>query len=359
MPTLPGSSTTNSLTLQKIVNQMRVYPEFTPILGTSGYTEEPMLTIGNDLMQRILAENMDWKWNRAYVPAILTVALQQDYVTQVMDIGWLENATRLDINNSTNNANMAPKPIQLMEAIRDQQQSSYQGIPFNVSFLPNSLAIMGQWYANTAYGCGYGVSQIPITPIQQFVDINGNILFIDSTVLKLNLNSPGWNGTPVTLPSNSPYGVSGSVQPSAPPNSTAGTTVQDGTVIWTVADPNGYAIRVGPVPAFSGLAWLLTPVYQVKPPILTSLQNTISPIPPEFTYLFRQGTRAMLYDHAGSPKAASAYAKWEEDLVIAVRSADRQQEGFSMYPGQSIMGSDDGYGQIGIGYGPAFPYGGY
>lgn len=363
MPILPGMSTSNSTTVQQLINEMRVYPEFTPVLGVSGYIQYPMLTICNDLLQRILAENMPWKWNRQFAPAILTVALQQDYVTSLTDIGWLENCTMIDINNSTNNGNRAPKPIFIMEAIRDQQQTSYQGRPFDINFVPNSQAVFGQWQANTDYGCGFGVSQIPITPIQQFIDQNGNILYINSTVLGLNLNSPGFNGQPITLPPNSPYGVSGDTEPYAPANATPGATVQDGTVVWTVADPNGFAIRVAPLPAFSGLAWLLQPIYQIKPPILQNLKDTISPIPPEMNYLFRRGVRAMLYDHAGSSKAAAAYVKWEEDLMVAVRSADRQTEGFSMVPGQSIMGGGGGYaGGAGIGWGgnisvgPAWPY---
>lgn len=354
MPILPGNSAPKSPTLQSIVNEMRAYPEFLPVLGASAWSQYPALSIANDLMQRILAESMDWKWNRAYVPGILTVALQQDYVTQVTDIGWLEMAWRLDINNSTNNGNLAPKPIFTMEAVRDLGQTSYQGVPFNISFIPNSLAFMGEWQANTAYGTGYGVAQIPISPIQQFVDENGNILYIDSTVLNLSINSPGFAGQPVVLPSNSPYGTSGATQPMALPNATPGTTIQDGTVIWTVADPNGYAMRVAPLPAFSGLAWLITPVYQIKPPQVTSLQDTIAPIPPEFTYLFRQGFRAMLYEHAGAKNAAEAYAKWEENLIVAVRSADRQTESFGLTPVDSVMGDNYGY-QIGIG--AAWPWG--
>jgi hypothetical protein len=355
MPVLPGSSTTNPITVQQLANQLRVYPEYTPVFGTSGFTQEPILTMCNDVLQRFLAEGLPWKWNRSYVPSILTVALQQDYCTQLTDIGWLENCVRIDINNSTNNGNLAPKPIFMMEAIRDLQQTSYQGIPFNVSFIPNTLAFMGQWMANTPYGCGYGVAQIPITPIQQFIDINGNILYIDSTVLGLNINSPGFAGQPVSLPSNSPYGISGSTAPQAPPNATPGTKVQDNTVIWTVADPNAYAIRVAPLPAFSGLAWLIPPVYQRKPPTLTSLQDRINPIPPEFNYLFRQGLRASLYDHAGSPKAESAFAKWLQDLNTALRSGDRQTESFSMYPGEPVVGGSP-YGYE-VGIGASWPYG--
>lgn len=335
---------------------MRAYAEFVPVLGASGYTEEPALSIANDLMQRILAENMNWKWNRQYVPSILTVALQQDYVTQVNDIGWLETGWRVDINNSTNNGNLAPKPIFDMEAVRDLDQTSAQRVPFQISFIPNQIAFLGQWYPNTSYQGGYGVSQIPISPIQQFRDENGNILYIDSTVLGLNINSPGFAGQPITLPENSPYGVSGSTQPSAPANSPGGTRVQDGTVIWTVADPDGYAMRISPLPAFSGLAWLITPVYQTKPPVLSTLQQTIDPIPPEFTYLFRRGFRAMLYEHAGSKLAAESYVKWEEDLMVAVSSADRQQEECVMYPNESVMGGGMGY-PFPIGLGAAWPFG--
>lgn len=354
MPVLNPNDLSRTPTIQRIVQEMRAYPEFVPILGTSGYSEYPALTIANDLMQRILAESMDWKWNRAYVPSILTVALQQDYVTQVTDIGWMESAWRVDINNNTNNGNLAPKPVFQMEAVRDLPQTSYQSVPFNISFIPNTLAFMGQWMPNTSYGCGYGVAQIPQTPIQQFIDVNGNILYIDSTVLGLNINSPGYAGNQIPLPPNSPYGVSGSVQPAADPNAPAGTKVQDGTVIWTVAPQDGYAMRITPLPAFSGLAWLIQPVYQIAPPVMTTLQDRILPIPPDMQYLFRQGFRAMLYDHAGSPKAAAAYAKWEEDLIVAVRSADRQTESACMYPSSSIMGG--GPFSAGTPIGPSWPF---
>ena len=359
MPVITGQNLNNSLTVQTLVTEMRAYPEFIPVLGTAGYSQYPALPIANDLMQRILAETMDWKWNRAYIPGILTVALQQDYVTQCTNMGWLEMAWRCDINNNTNSGNRAPKPIFPMEAIRDLDQTSWQGVPFQVSYIPNTLAFMGQWFPNTAYGTGYGVAQIPQTPLQQFVDVNGNILYIDSTVLGLNINSPGFQNGPVVLPPNSPYGVSGSTQPAAPANATPGALVQDGTVIWTVANPNGCAIRLSPLAAYSGLAWLITPVYQVQAPILTRMQDTISPIPPDLNYLFRRGFKAMLYEHAGSKLAMESYAKWEEDLMTAVRAADRQDESFSMIPEQSLMGGGPYQGGMGIGIGAAWPFGGY
>jgi hypothetical protein len=344
----------STLTLQSIADDIKSYPELNPLFGAGGWTQRPFMNVANDVMQRILAQSLDWKWNRGYVPSILTVALQQDYVTQVTDLGWLESAWRIDINNSTNNGNLAPKPIFTMESVRDLGQTSYQGIPFNVSYIPNSLAFMGQWFANTSYGCGYGQSMTPMTPIQQFIDGNGNILFINSTVLGLNINSPGFTTGPITLPPGSPYGISGSIKPSAPIGASAGTTVLDGTVTWTVANPNGYAMRLAPLPAFSGLAWLIIPVYQRKPPTLTSLLQTIAPIPDEYAYLLRQGMIAMLYEHAGSKMAGESYAKWEEALMMALRGADRERDDTSFYPSESMMGG--GPYKYGMPIGPAWPF---
>src|SRR6266850_102029 len=348
--------------LQDVVDFARSYSELTPVLGTTGWASLPAIEICNDIMQRFLAESMPWKWNRKYVPSILTVALQQDYITQVTDLGWLEGGWRIDINNSTNNGNLAPKPIFTIESVRDLGQTAYQANPFNISFIPNNLAFLGQWPgAGVSILTGYGVAQIPIQPIQQFKDQNGNLLYIDSTVLGLNINSLGFSGTPIVLPTPNPYGITGSTAPFAPPNTTPGTQVTDGTVTWTVADPNGYAIRIAPLPAFSGLAWLIVPVYQKKPPapykFNTNLANTtIAPIPDELAYLFRQGFIAMCYEHAGSKNAPMSYREWEEVLVTAVRSGDREREDNTFYPSESIMSGGGSTRWSTFPLGPAFPY---
>lgn len=343
----------STITLQQIVNSIRAYPELTPVLGAGGWTQEPALTIANDVMQRFLAQSLNWKFNRANVPTFLSIALQQDYVTNVTNLGWLEQGWRIDINNtSAGGLTNAPKPIFTMETVRDLGQTSYQASPFNMSWVPNSLATMGRWIANTQYQSGYQQALTPATPIQQFIDANRNILFLNSNALGLNLQSPGFfGGASIPQPG---YGLSGTIQPAAPIGAVAGTTVPDNQLVWTVADPNGYTMRVAPLPAVSGLTWLIFAVYQKKPPILTSLQNTLAPIPDEFGYLFRQGFIAMAYRHADSRNAGDSYMKWEEDLMIALRSADREREDASFYPSESLMGG--GPYKYGMPVGPAWPF---
>ena len=321
MPVLGGTSTVK---LQDIVNAARAYAELKPVLGASGWEKEPAVSIANDTMQKMLAQNMNWKWNRAAATPFQTVALQQDYVTNVLDLSWVEQGWRVDINNSS-----TPKPVFGLEAIQDMARTSYQGTPFNISWVPNRLATMGTWSANTEYPTSLGVASTPTSPIQQFIDANGNILFVTT------------------------YGTSGSSEPSAPTSSAAGVTVADGTVTWTVADPYGAAFRLAPMPASSGIVWQINPIYQMKAPYFTSLQTTLTPIPDDHVYLFRQGFMAMAYMHAGSPKFGAAYAQWEEALFIALRAADREQDNTTLYPSTSLMGGES----IGVPVGPANPYG--
>lgn len=344
-------------TVLQIIDPLRTYPELGFLCSGGGFSLQPALSIANRVMQKFLAQTMDWKFNRAIVPTFLTVALQQDYITNVTDLSWLEQGWRLDINNTA-----TPKPYFTMESVRDLMQTSYQSVPFQLSWVPNNLAIMGKWKANTVYACGYGQASTPVSPIQQFTDTNGNILFINSNSLGLSLSSPGFSGTPIST--TPPYGTSGNSQPFAAPAAVAGTTVTDGTVTWTVADPNAIAIRLAPIPATSGLCWLTTAVYQKKPPYLTSLGSKITPIPDEFIYLFQEGFLAFAYEQSPEPgaarKAPAAYAKWEENLMTALRSADREREAFVMYPSEGITGGAP-WSMWPFMVGPAFPYwpGGY
>ena len=357
MPILPGNQA-NSPTVFQIAKQLKADPSFYNVLGGSaGWSAEPILTIANEVLSRMLAENMPWIWNRAVVPPFLTVSLQQDYCTQLTDIGWLEAGWRVDINNSTSNSNGAPKPIFSLETVRYVPQASAQSVPFNICFVPNSQAFLGVWQPNTAYGCGYGVSMTPRTPIQQFMDVNGNILYIDSTQLGLTIESPGYTGTTI-IPSGAtyPYGTSGNTQPFAPPNATPGTVIPDNTVIWTVADPNGYAMRLFPLPALNGLCWWINCQYQVAPPVLPTLQTPIAPIPNYMVYLFRAGCRAMLYQFQGNPEGNQMYAEWEETLVKALRAADRQQDDYRLYPEKGLLSGWAPYDVPWYAIGAAYPF---
>ncbi len=316
-----------------ITNQIRAYPGVIPVLGTSPSTEVAV-SIANDIIQKMLAQSLPWKFNRALVNPFLTIALQQDYIgvtknnstTPTTDLSWLEQCWAIDINNTA-----IPKPVRGMETVRDIQQTWQQSIPFQISWIPVPLAIYGTWSAATSYPTGLGQTQTPTSPIQQFIDANGNFLYVST------------NGT------------SGNVQPILPVSSAAGTTVVDGTVVWKVADPNAVAIRLTPLPATSGIVWEIHPIYQMKPPIKTRLTDLITPITDDYGYLFRQGFLAQCLIYSKDKEGRDAYMKWEEDLVIALRSGDRERDQITMYPSEGLMSG--GPYQYGVPLGAAWPFG--
>jgi hypothetical protein len=131
--------------------------------------------------------------------------------------------------------------------------------------------------------------------------------------------------------------------------------IQDGSVIWTVAPPDGYAIRLYPLPALNGLCWWINCQYQIAPVFLTRLQDQIT-LPNYMSYLFRQGCRAMLYQFQGDAQGNTMYQEWEETLFKALRAGDRQQDDNRLYPDKSIMGGYNPWMDP-QGIGAAWPYG--
>ncbi len=361
MPTLPNLVPPSTVTLQSVVDYSRSFAEVNPILPAGGFSYEPALTFANDVLQKILAQNLNWRWNASYVPLFLTNALQQDYITNLTDLGWLTSAFRIDINNNTNNGNLCPKPLFLMEVNRDMGLTPYQGNPAMVCFIPNSQCNFGVWSADTQYTCGYGTSGATTTPIQQIVDANGNLLFLDTSIMNLTANVPGYQGTNIPLPVPNPYnntganfGTSGSTPPLLPVEAPPGTTVGDGTLTWTVANPNGFAIRFNPLPSIGGFVWLVWIAYQRRAPKFLNLAQTISPVPDELAYLFREGFLYKCLAHANSPRALNQQQAWHEQIEQAIRAGEREEQAWSMFP-DTAMSGDSVLGPF-YPVGPASPF---
>ncbi len=341
MPVFPNAVPPSSITIQSVVDYCRaVDPACNPILPAGGYNYEPALTFANDVLQKILFQGMNWRWNSSYIPLFLTNCLQQDYITNWDDIGWYTSGFLIDVNNSTNAGNLAPKPIRGLEVNREMGITPFANFPTQACFILNSQANFGTWAPNTSYPCPYGVAAAPATPICQIVDANSNMLFIDSSAIGLTTSSPGYpnnNSVPPPIPNN-PYGITGSVAPILPPNSPTGTQVLDGTVTWTVANPNAYCVRFNPLPGLGGLAWLVWLEYQRKAPKFLTLQQTISPVPDDYAFLFRQGFLAKCLQAAGSKNGPAAYANWEEQIDQALRASTREISEFGMVPSDGVMG---------------------
>jgi hypothetical protein len=310
----------SSLTPQLLVDYARAAcPKSTPVLGVSGYSDEPALSFSDDIIKKIMAKKNPWKWNMIAAAPFYTQPYQQDYPTNISSkyLGWLTNATMIDINNSTNQPPIQP-PIMCVARLLP---TSTCGYPSSVCWMPNNIAITGLWpgpsvvFVNPLTSQGGGPSNNPLTAIK---DPNGNIQVVTT------------------------YGVttSNSAGPSWPASgATPGTITQDGTVQWTLIDPLGIAFRVDRIATFNSNVWQMLVQYQNKAPNMTSLGQTFAPVPDDLNFLIKQGFVAYcqkLIDNGANFK--TAYAEWIDDMNELMGASDREDQEFGFYPAYPLSG---------------------
>src|SRR5579863_8048114 len=280
----------STITLQNVYDAIVVFGDIEPALNASGYSMQPLLTIATDVMNEICAQNFPQKWNEFNLPLFWTNQLQQDYaIPGLTNLSSLERGICIDINNP----NGGQKPWGYVECGRAQSQSTAASLSpyfrnplFTVNWLPNSLLYYGTWGAANTGTASLGNNPqanqtftFPLdgasnTSITQIRDANGNYLVLTT------------------------YGTTGSSAPSLPANSIPGTTVGDGTCVWTVVDPQGQGFRINPVPGPQTQIWQMQLVGQMIPPKFTSFSQTLAPLTDEYEPNFRAGCIAQAYRYS-------------------------------------------------------------
>src|ERR1700727_829173 len=171
------------------------------------------LDLATQVMADIACERFNWKWNRADAAPFLTNSWQQDYPQLAQPngvIGWGEDCDAIDILNTA-----LPLPLRNLSWRRGlSRTSSLNGWwPGNICWMYNEDLFIGAWPGAGVTYYPLTVSPQPQNPLMSMTDVHGNILI-------------------VTTP-----GVTGSVAPELPAASAEGTTVADGSVVWTCVSP--------------------------------------------------------------------------------------------------------------------------
>ena len=330
-----------SLTIQNIVDSVRIMPDLAPVFMTQvgGYSDQPALTIANEVFQYMFGTAFPWKFNQTIVPAFYSNSYQQDYaVPGVTNLAWLQSGDVVCINNTA-----IPKFRPQVEIVRQLPRIStspmagpWFGVQkFQVCWLPNSQLYYGTWGATNSGNATTGNNPVahsvytsplsaggsqPSNPITQIQDANGNFLVLTT------------------------YGSEGTTAPLAAANSPAGTTAggSGASTVWTVVDPNGQGFRIAPTPSATGIEWQFNLVGQAKPPsIFTSLDSLISPIPDEYSHIFRQGFITTAYRYSPEQKVRQLYPQemqmWTKSLMDARMQSDREPESYSFQPTEGIV----------------------
>ena len=337
------SNSQSTYTLQNILDKVLPLGDINPVLvSVGGYQLEPFVTICTDVMQDICGVAFPHKWNEVKLPLFYTNSFQQDYVllnpdrTSFYNVEWLERGICVQMTSTA-----LPKPWGYVECGRQLTQATGSLIQpgawgrnptFLANTFPNYMLYYGTWGAgnsgSTSLGNNPGAGSIytaplsgntqPANPITQIIDANGNIQVVTT------------------------YGTCGSSEPVWPvANSPAGTTTQDGTVVWTIADPNGIGIRILPVPSQTGVIFQFDLIGQKPAPRFTKLSQTLDPFPDKYEPYFRAGVIAQCYRYSTT---SSVQAKFEKNYLIWKQSLndlrvvqDRELEENMFVPDRGIM----------------------
>jgi len=333
-----ASTVASTLTGEILLAYGRLYPWTTPVLSVPGSSDEPTLTFLDDIVKKIMSKSNPWPWNEALAPTFFTQPYQQDYPTSISQnvMGWLQNCTMIDINNVTTSSKNQP-PLQCVARLLPQWIPGY---PTKICWIINSSAQLGVWPGpGVVYQNPLAASQGGPTlggpgnnPLAAIKDTNGNIQVVTAY---------GTTGQAAT-------GASAPAWPSA--GAAAGTNTTDGTqgLVWTVQDPNGIAFRLDQVASFGSQVFQIAPVYQLKPPNITSLGQTIAPIPDDLSYLVKRGFLAYCYEQVDHAKFTIAYAEWQAAIKDALGASDREDQEFGFYPADAMQsGCEGGYDYTG------------
>lgn len=368
---MAGSNST--IRLSEIVDDASSLGDVSPALATGGLSDQPALSIANDVMQLMvnggpLGQPFNWKWNRFNVKPFVTISYQQDnFIPGLNNLGWLESAWASNINQTS-----VPKQNIPLEVHKDLEVTYAQtGYPAKMCWIPNDQMQTGTWGAsplgptvttpsgNTAgfglnagglqnpgpgviYTNPFGILQTPANATTCITDPNGN-LWVLTTFGTCGVTQPIWTNPQVYPTFQFPNLVA--------------TTVTDGSSIWTAINPKGQGIRLSPIPPQTGIVWQIQPVGQMRCPRFTTLSQLLNPVPDDYATYFKQGFFAECFRRNPDPKVRAKYPMerqiWLDSLDKAVRQGDREMDDVGFFPGTNVM--DTGWCANPIN--PAQPYG--
>jgi hypothetical protein len=304
-----GNST---IKLQDVIDWTKAKGIPVPTDQPTGYGTSLAIKLGNDVMGDIVAERFNWKWNRATAIPFYTNSYQQDYPQiGLTAIGWLEDADRIDINNTS-----IPKPLRSITVRRQLSRTSYAAQPVDqLCWMQNSQLTYGTWPGAGVTFNPLISTQVKQNPIMSMIDANGNRLVLTT------------------------FGTTGLAAPVLPASSAEGLTITDGTAVWTVVSPDGQGFRVFPLPGATGPVYQLTPYYQAKLQAIATLNSLLNPIPNDYIRLFQVGYDSYCLQSSPNPadqqKGARQYELWIKAMLDMKKQGDREADAYAMLPATS------------------------
>lgn len=351
----------SSYTIQNLVDIARAMGDLAPTLPTGGAYETVALSATNDAMTGMLAGShkgspFNFKFNRINIPPFFINSYQQDYASNILNLGWLESCGAYNTSST-----QSPKPFRVVEVRRDVLVTNAQaGNLAKIQWEQNQNLQYGTWgqsmiqsltgLQNPGPGAVYqnplGMTSLPANPTTQVTDSFGNFWIVTGYGTCGNTNPFTTNQNPNKL------------YPTVLNPSQVAQTVSDGTVTWTAVNPVAAGFRINPMPSQTGPVWQIAPIGQAKIPQFTALDQFIEPIPDDYFSYFKTGFFAQCYRFHPDPKQRAKFKDewdmWMVALDAAVRQGSREEDDFGFVPtAPGVMDTGFGWNMVT----PALPYG--
>lgn len=313
--------------LQSVFNTIAAQGIPDPRAQASGYGDDLALDLGSRVMADLVSQRFNWKFNRAVATPFLTNSWQQDYPQPAQPNGlmeWGEDCDILDVNSTT-----IPKPLNWDGSITWVRQLTRTSIarwrPTRIAWMYNAEMSWGAWPGpqTVLYPLLGPNAPAGQNPILNFIDQNGNYLILKT------------------------FGTTGPGAPSAPPGSSEGTPVPDNTAVWMVVSGTSQGFRLDFLPNGAGPTYQMMPSYQLSPPVFTTFQQLLTPIPDSFARHFQVGLewacKMAAPDPAIKKEGMKGYPLWLNAMAGMIQQGSKEPNAYRFIPETSVVESRWGW----------------
>jgi hypothetical protein len=327
---LPSENTDRStITLQDVINFASTHVDLMPITGVAGYTNEPALSLCNDVIQELLSAGYTWKFNRAEMALFFTQRGRQEYRFAGASAFSLRDGKGVGIDLETNGGITQDGTEVTVNTLQDH------AFEVGEEVFIDGTGVYDSTFAQTPNGSSWS---------------NGYIVTVASGPRQFKFEATaglGASGAPGIfnfgeLESATMVAANDSSNPQKVWHPTAVRMLKKSSdpgfvdKVCVVSEANGILVlRVTSVP--QSTPFCLSLVYQKKAPKKTALTDTWHPFPDEFAFVFRQAFLARAYRYVNSRLAPMEYQKLQLAVAKAIGKDDSESSDEQFAPQTPLM----------------------
>lgn len=328
-----------SNTIQSVLNFAGTHIELMPLTNVGGISNEPALSLVNDVMGSLIANPMAWKFNRIEMPVFVTTPFQQDY-----QFGGAVIFNAFQGHGIALKTASTPGVQQALFVITVTTLEPHSFVVGQtVYMLGNVDAAYNSSYTQTPTGSGYAngwvVASTPTTTSLTLTSLNSTT----ATSGAPGITNFQWleSGTMREVDSSAPIpriwqlaGVN-NIQPQS--------LTQRPTKVAVMTDNGDGTLKIRFESVPDTVIYAVSLVYQAQAPLKTALTGAgvgdWSPFPDRLAYVYRQMFLARAYRYLNSPRADMEWQKAQAAISQALGVDDAEQADQYITPTESLVGN--------------------